>query len=79
MQLLQRPLGQIVSGEIRFDAGDFVYDIAKTPAERMQKIRGNKIAMIFQEPMTSLNPVFRIGDQLDEAIALHNPHLSKRR
>ncbi len=77
MQLLQRPLGQIVSGEIRFDAGDFVYDIAKTPAERMQKIRGNKIAMIFQEPMTSLNPVFRIGDQLDEAIALHNPHLSK--
>ncbi|WP_335743720.1 ABC transporter ATP-binding protein [Thermoclostridium stercorarium] len=77
MQLLQRPLGQIVSGEIRFDAGDFVYDIAKTPAERMQKIRGNKIAMIFQEPMTSLNPVFRIGDQLNEAIALHNPHFSK--
>lgn len=78
MQLLQRPLGQIVSGEIRFDAGDFVYNIAKTPAERMQKIRGNKISMIFQEPMTSLNPVFRIGTQVDEVIALHNPHLSKQ-
>jgi len=77
MQLLQRPLGQIVSGEIRFDAGDFVYNIAKTPAERMQKIRGNKMAMIFQEPMTSLNPVFRIGEQVDEAIMLHNPQLSK--
>lgn len=77
MQLLQRPLGQIVSGEIRFDAGDFVYNIAKTPAERMQKIRGNKMSMIFQEPMTSLNPVFRIGDQVDEVIALHNQQLSK--
>lgn len=78
MQLLQRPMGQIVDGEIRFDAGDFVYDIAKTPAEVMQRIRGNKMSMIFQEPMTSLNPVFRIGDQVDEVIALHNPNLSKQ-
>ncbi|NLM11873.1 MAG: ABC transporter ATP-binding protein [Clostridiaceae bacterium] len=77
MQLLQRPLAQIVSGEIRFDAGDFVYNIAKTPAERMQKIRGNKMSMIFQEQMTSLNPVFRIGTQVDEVIQLHNPQLSK--
>lgn len=77
MQLLQRPLGQIVSGEIRFDAGDFVYNIAETPSERMQKIRGNKMSMIFQEPMTSLNPVFRIGTQVDEVIQLHNPQLSK--
>jgi len=77
MQLLPRPMGQIVGGEIRFNAGDFVYNIAKTPAERMQKIRGNKMSMIFQEPMTSLNPVFRIGDQVDEVIALHNPQLSK--
>ena len=77
MQLLQRPLGQIVDGEIRFDAGDFVYNIAKTPSERMQKIRGNEISMIFQEPMTSLNPVFRVGKQVDEVIELHNPQLSK--
>ena len=62
MQLVQRPQGQTVEGEIRFNAGDGkVYNIAKTPTEVMQKIRGSKISMIFQEPMTSLNPVFRIG------------------
>ena len=43
----------------------------------MQKIRGNKVSMIFQEPMTSLNPVFRIGAQVDEIIALHNKEMSK--
>ena len=47
------------------------YDIAKTPADKMQGLRGNYISMIFQEPMTSLNPVFRIGAQIDEVIALH--------
>ncbi|MBR6917846.1 MAG: ABC transporter ATP-binding protein [Clostridia bacterium] len=73
MQLLQRPQGQIVSGEIRFKLKDGkYYDIAKTPIEVMQKIRGNYISMIFQEPMTSLNPVFRIGDQLREVLVLHN-------
>jgi peptide/nickel transport system ATP-binding protein len=77
MQLVQRPTGQIVEGEIRFNDGDTAYDIAKMPTSMMQHIRGNKISMIFQEPMTSLNPVFRIGMQLDEAIALHNPHMSK--
>ena len=77
MQLVQRPTGQIVSGEIRFDSGEGVYDIAKAPTNFMQKIRGNKISMIFQEPMTSLNPVFRIGDQVDEVIILHNPGMSK--
>ena len=77
MQLVQRPTGQIVSGAIRFDSGDGVYDIAKTPTNFMQKIRGNKISMIFQEPMTSLNPVFRIGDQVDEVITLHNPEMNK--
>ena len=60
MQLLQRPQGQIVEGEIRFNLGDKAYDIAKTPLKQMQKLRGNYISMIFQEPMTSLNPVFRI-------------------
>ena len=42
----------------------------------MEKIRGSKISMIFQEPMTSLNPVFRAGDQIDEVIKLHNPGMS---
>ena len=71
MQLLQRPQGQIVSGEIRLNLGDKSYDITKTPISVMQKLRGNFLSMIFQEPMTSLNPVFRIGAQVDEVIALH--------
>ena len=72
MQLLQRPQGQIVDGEIRLNLGSGkAYDIAKTPADKMQGLRGNYISMIFQEPMTSLNPVFRIGAQIDEVIALH--------
>ena len=77
MQIVQRPQGQIVGGSIRFNAGDKVYDIARMPIEEMQRIRGNKVSMIFQEPMTSLNPVFRIGTQVDEVIALHNPDMSK--
>ncbi|MEF9878214.1 MAG: ABC transporter ATP-binding protein [Clostridia bacterium] len=77
MQLVQRPQGQIVDGAIRFNGDDGVYDIAKTPTELMQKIRGNQISMIFQEPMTSLNPVFRVGMQVDEVIELHNPDMSK--
>lgn len=60
MQLVQRPQGQIVKGAIRFDAGSKVYDIAKTPTKVMETIRGSKVSMIFQEPMTSLNPVFRV-------------------
>ena len=72
MQLIQRPQGQIVEGEIRLNLGDKAYDIAKTPQEKMQALRGNYVSMIFQEPMTSLNPVFRIGDQVDEVIALHD-------
>ena len=72
MQLLQRPQGQIVEGEIRLNLGDKAYDITKVPTERMQTLRGNYMSMIFQEPMTSLNPVFRIGAQVDEVIALHD-------
>lgn len=72
MQLLQRPQGQVVEGEIRLNLGDKAYDIAKMPNEKMQSLRGNYISMIFQEPMTSLNPVFRIGDQVNEVIALHD-------
>jgi peptide/nickel transport system ATP-binding protein len=76
MQLVQRPQGQIVEGTIRFDAGDKVYDLAKTPTNVMEKIRGSKVSMIFQEPMTSLNPVFRAGNQIDEVVKLHNPEMT---
>lgn len=79
MQLVQRPTGQIVEGQIRFNDGETVYDIAQTPTNVMQKIRGNKIAMIFQEPMTTLNPIFRIGMQLDEVLELHYPDWDKEK
>ena len=75
MRLLQGPTGQIASGEIRFKAkdeeGEKVYDIAKMPIREIHRIRGKQIAMIFQEPMTSLNPVFTIGQQLDEVTLIH--------
>ena len=68
MRLLQGPQGQIVGGEIRFNNKNTgkAIDITRLPMSEMQKIRGNEISMIFQEPMTSLNPVFTIGAQLAE-------------
>ena len=72
MQLLQRPQGQVTSGEIRLNLGEKAYDVTKAPDEVLQKIRGNTVSMIFQEPMTALNPVFRIGDQIEEVISLHD-------
>lgn len=73
MQLLQRPQGQVVNGEIRLNLKDGkAVDVTKAPEEFMRKLRGNYISMIFQEPMTALNPVFRIGEQVDEVIALHD-------
>ena len=81
MRLLQGPQGQIYSGEIRFhmkkEDEDKVYDIAKMPIREIHRIRGNQIAMIFQEPMTSLNPVFTIGQQLDEVSFIHDPKATK--
>ena len=77
MQLVQRPQGQVVSGEMRLNLGDKAYDVAKMPIDAMRSIRGNVVSMIFQEPMTSLNPVFRIGFQLDEVIQLHNPEMTE--
>lgn len=85
MQLVQAPQGQVVDGQIRFNSGDLgqtpdghdiAYDIAKTPTQEMYKIRGKDITMIFQEPMTSLNPVFTIGYQLDEVSFLHSPGIT---
>ena len=78
MQLLQRPTGQTVGGEIRFNMGNGeALNIVKTPTAQMQKIRGNRISMIFQEPMTSLNPVFKIGQQVNEVLELHHPEMSE--
>ncbi len=78
MQLLARPAGQTVGGQIRFNKGDgTAYNIVNTPNAIMETIRGNKISMIFQEPMTALNPVFRIGDQINEVTQLHNPEMSE--
>lgn len=68
MGLLPKPPGDIVDGRILYDG----QDLAKLPEKKMRRIRGNDIGMIFQEPMTSLNPVYTIGDQLLEAIRLHN-------
>ncbi len=62
------PPGRVIDGEIIFEGRD----ITKLSEKEMQKIRGNKIGMIFQEPMTALNPVLRIGDQIAETIQIHN-------
>lgn len=67
MQLIPNPPGIISSGEIIFEG----QDLLKLEEEEMRKIRGNDIAMIFQEPMTSLNPVFKVGDQISESLMLH--------
>jgi oligopeptide/dipeptide ABC transporter ATP-binding protein len=67
MRLVPAPHGKVVEGEIVFDGKNLL----ELKEKEMRSIRGNEITMIFQEPMTSLNPVFRIGDQLGEALRLH--------
>jgi len=67
LRLVQEPPGKIVGGKILYQGKDLL----KLPIDQMRHIRGNKISMIFQEPMTSLNPVFTIGNQIEEAIELH--------
>ena len=73
MQLVPNPPGRIASGEILFQGKDLL----KMSKREMRSIRGNQISMIFQEPMTSLNPVYTIGQQITESIRLHM-HLSKK-
>ncbi len=73
LRLVPRPRGRIVGGEIRYQ-GRNLLDL---PEEEMRRIRGGEIGMVFQEPMTSLNPVFTIGDQLMEAITVHH-RMSRR-
>ena len=72
MRLLPENTGKILSGEINF-AGQ---ELLKLPPLEMRKVRGNQIAMVFQDPMTSLNPVMTVGEQIAEAINLHNYDLS---
>ncbi len=67
MRLIPNPPGRVVGGDILFNGKSL---LTLSP-QAMRKVRGNQISMIFQEPMTSLNPVFTIGDQIGEAIALH--------
>jgi peptide/nickel transport system ATP-binding protein len=67
MGLVPQPPGRIAAGEILFEGEDLL----KLPPERMRDLRGDKLSMIFQEPMTSLNPVFTVGDQIAEAILRH--------
>ena len=67
MRLIPEPPGSISGGQIFLDKED----ILKLPESRMRKIRGNRISMIFQEPMSSLNPVFTVGNQISEALTLH--------
>ncbi len=76
MRLIPERLGRVASGTIEFDGRDLL----ALPADRMPEIRGRDIAMIFQEPMSSLNPVMTIGDQIAEALMLHGwPDRARRR
>ncbi len=71
MQLIPQPPGFIESGEILYHRGGEIIDLVKLPEHEMRQYRGNEMAMIFQEPMTSLNPVFTCGEQVAETIVLH--------
>ncbi len=81
MRLLPKPQGRIAGGEVLFHKKEGekveVVDLAKLSDEEMRRIRGNRVSMIFQEPMTSLNPVFTVGDQISEAIILHQKKTPK--
>ena len=68
MRLLPQPMGKILGGEVLFDE----MDLATIDADKMRSIRGNRVSMIFQEPMTALNPVHRIGKQICEVLTQHN-------
>jgi len=74
MRLIPSPPGKIVGGTINFRG----HNLLKLAEKQMQRIRGNRIAMIFQEPMTSLNPVYTVGDQIVEAIRLHRKRTTEQ-
>lgn len=77
MRLIPNPPGKIVSGEILFHTDGGIVDLAQVSEKEMRSYRGNDIAMIFQEPMTSLNPVYTCGNQVAEAIMLHQKTTKK--
>ncbi len=78
MRLISQPPGKITSGEIVFNSRQFgLVDLLQISESQMRKIRGDEISMIFQEPMTSLNPVYTCGDQVVETILLHEDVSSK--
>src|SRR5262249_24033497 len=71
-RLIDHPGGQITGGQILFtDRAGRQRNLVTEPAETMRRLRGPEMAMVFQEPMSSLNPVLRIGDQIAEAVMLH--------
>ncbi|EHH2450067.1 ABC transporter ATP-binding protein [Vibrio vulnificus] len=74
MGLLPQPYGQIVNGQILYRGTDLV----TLPAEQMYAMRGDRISIIFQDPMTALNPVYTVGRQINEVLELHRPDLDKR-
>ncbi|EJE8558148.1 ABC transporter ATP-binding protein [Vibrio vulnificus] len=74
MGLLPKPYGQIVNGQILYRGTDLV----TLPAELMYAMRGDRISIIFQDPMTALNPVHTVGRQINEVLELHRPDLDKR-
>lgn len=82
MGLLPKPFGQVVAGSIIYsdqkDGSQSELDLLQLPAEKMYRMRGNRISMIFQDPMTALNPVHTIGKQLMEVLELHRPELKKK-
>ena len=75
LRLIPEPPGRIVEGSIEFEG----VDLLTLPASRMPEIRGKEIAMIFQEPMSALNPVMTVGEQIAEAIFLHESARPRRR
>ena len=75
LRLVADPPGRIVEGAIRFEGTDLL----ELTESQMEDIRGNRISMIFQEPMTSLNPLLTVGRQISEAIALHQGRVAPRR
>ena len=73
LRLIQTPPGKIVNGKVYFDGKD----ILAMSDHDLHQVRGNAISMVFQDPMTSLNPVMTVGEQIEEVIAVHSSNLSK--
>lgn len=74
LRILPDPPARVRGGEIYFEG----QNLMALPEVQMRSIRGSKISMVFQDPMTALNPVMRIGDQIEEVVSVHNPNMSKR-